>query len=241
MSLNGARCQRGFTLIEVGVAMLIFSLLLVGALSTLRVQTERSRFAETEADLSEAKAAILAFAAVNGRLPCPAAPDKSGTADFGKESCSPARERGLVPWSTLGIQGLDAWGLYFSYQVPQAFTASGWTKSTATALGIYESASATEPTVDAKAVGFAVWSHGPNGHTAINSAGIQQGAAGTADEDSNTPTAPAPLKLVLRAHSDDFDDQGVWVSKFVIFKQLLDTGFDINAGSSSSSSSSGGG
>jgi len=230
------KIQKGFTLIEIGVVMAIVSLLLVGALSALRIQTERSRFADARTALEESKAALLAFSSANRRLPCPADPEASA-ADFGKESCSPAKERGLIPWKTLGIQGTDPWGQYLSYQVVQTFTTSGWTKSSSTSLSILDTTSAGTTAVDEGAVAFAVWSHGPNGHEAINAQGVQQAAATDDDERSNAPNAtPAPkYKVIIRAHSDNFDDQGIWVSKYVFFKQALDSGWDISGSSSSSS------
>lgn len=72
MARPGARRVRGFTLAELAVVTLIIGLLLAGALYTLSAQTEQRNFDETRRRLTAARELLLAFAIVNGRLPCPA-------------------------------------------------------------------------------------------------------------------------------------------------------------------------
>ena len=78
---------RGFSLVELAIVLSILGLLSIGALSALRIQTERARLAETRELLADAREALLNFAAVSGHLPCPA-PDAGGAATA---SCSVAR------------------------------------------------------------------------------------------------------------------------------------------------------
>lgn len=222
----------------------------------LRTLTERSRFAETQASLDEAKAAILAFAAANGRLPCPADVAQLGVDDnqnFGVEhrakypsgdpSCSGADRRGLVPWKTLGIQGADAWGQYLNYETTTNM--SQMRPSSALELGtveVFASRTEANPSVAADAVAFAIWSSGENGHEAFNTQNGLQSPSADSDERSNAASnPPLPLRVIVRAHSDTFDDQGLWVSRFVVFKQMLDAGWPVIPSTTSSSPSSSGG
>src|SRR5215831_7208740 len=62
----------GFTLTELAVVMAIVSLLLGGLLYTLSSQTDQRNFEETRRRLDLARELVLSYAAVNGRLPCPA-------------------------------------------------------------------------------------------------------------------------------------------------------------------------
>jgi prepilin-type N-terminal cleavage/methylation domain-containing protein len=65
------RASRGFTLVELAVAVTIFALILSTALYTFSAQVDQRDFAETQQRLERARELVLAFAMVNGRLPCP--------------------------------------------------------------------------------------------------------------------------------------------------------------------------
>jgi len=62
----------GFTLTELAVVMTIVAFLLGSLMYTLSAQTEQRNFEETRRRLEQARARVLSFAIVNGRLPCPA-------------------------------------------------------------------------------------------------------------------------------------------------------------------------
>lgn len=102
---------RGFTLIEMAVVLVVVSLVLGSLLVPLASQVEQRKIRGTEQTLEQARDAVLAFAAVRGRLPCPA-----GTA-HGQEAfitgptvgdC--ANFWGFLPAATLGLSPLDASG-----------------------------------------------------------------------------------------------------------------------------------
>ncbi len=73
-----ARAFRGFTLVEVAVALAIVGLMMVGAIYTLSAQVEQRSYEETRARLAHARDLLLSYAVVNGRLPCPARSDSAG-------------------------------------------------------------------------------------------------------------------------------------------------------------------
>lgn len=115
---------RGFTLLEVSIALVVLGLMLGGALyaggSVLRGTAET----ETAKRLDRIEEALLVFATVNARLPCPTRPgsnfgveDRSGSASA---TCDGSQENGVVPWRTLGLdreEALDAWGRLVTYRV----------------------------------------------------------------------------------------------------------------------------
>jgi len=123
--------MRGFTLTELAVVFAIVALLLASAMYTLSAQTEQRNFEETRRRLEDARNLVLAFAMVNGRLPCPARSTSSGdevripdlpvTADSGKcQDAVPVEDyyggvvggvtRGLLPARAIGYQNVDAQG-----------------------------------------------------------------------------------------------------------------------------------
>jgi prepilin-type N-terminal cleavage/methylation domain-containing protein len=66
------RSLKGFTLVEVAVVVLIVGLLMAGAIYTLQAQIDQRAYEETRSRLTQARDLLLAYAIVNGRLPCPA-------------------------------------------------------------------------------------------------------------------------------------------------------------------------
>ena len=127
----------GFTLVEMAIVLAIVALLLAGLLPTITGQIEQQRRNETHKQLAEIQQALLGFAIINGRLPCPI--DSTITnptnANYGQEAanCSgnPAAE-GYLPWKTLGVTETDAWGTkrnnagnpwngYWRYRVDRSF------------------------------------------------------------------------------------------------------------------------
>lgn len=105
------RSQGGLSLIELAIGLVIVATLLAGLLVPLASQVDQRRIKETSRLLEEAREALLAFAAVNGRLPCPATDTSRGIETFtglGNGAC--AYQTGFLPAVTLGMSGVDAQG-----------------------------------------------------------------------------------------------------------------------------------
>ena len=127
--------SQGFTLVEMAIVLMIVGLLLGGMLVPLSAQMEQRNVTETRKQLDEIQQALLGFAIVNGRLPCPAdrtTPTGGTNAALipaGQEykdpitgSCAAAivfgnNAVGVLPWATLGLNETDAWGRRYTYQV----------------------------------------------------------------------------------------------------------------------------
>jgi prepilin-type N-terminal cleavage/methylation domain-containing protein len=102
--------QRGFTLIEIAISMLILGLALTGLVLALAQQQQQSYLVNTRTSLAQADQALLAFVVANARLPCPAVVGSNGLESTnGAGQCTaPA---GFLPAVTLGLPNLDAYGL----------------------------------------------------------------------------------------------------------------------------------
>src|SRR5215468_4191829 len=103
-----AGCERGFTLLELAVVVLVVTLLLGSLLVPLATQVEQRNVSETQKRLQEIKEALIGFAMANGRFPCPAG-NQPGDKGIEKFAGVPASGNctnffdGYVPGITLGL------------------------------------------------------------------------------------------------------------------------------------------
>lgn len=119
------RSARGFTLTELAVVFAIVTLLMGGAMATFSAQIDQRNDAETRRRLDAAVEAVLGFAIVNRRLPCPAVAGATGDESpaGGAAPCT-TYYAGFLPGRTLGFQptnasgyAIDAWGNPIRYAV----------------------------------------------------------------------------------------------------------------------------
>ena len=117
--------KRGFTLVELAMALFVIALLMGTLMYTLSAQNDQRMRTDSLRSLDEAKELLITFAIVNGRLPCPASTTSNGAeADStGLGNCTsfytgylPARVIGFQPQDGSGY-GLDAWGNRIRYAI----------------------------------------------------------------------------------------------------------------------------
>ena len=130
-----ALSQRGFSLLEVAIVLVIVAILFTAVGVPLASQLQARRMEETRKLIEEVKDVVLGFTMANARFPCPATANSGGQESFcplgsptgtctGSETtvaqthgnCSHFYN-GFLPASTLGLSGLDdqgflrdAWG-----------------------------------------------------------------------------------------------------------------------------------
>lgn len=120
--------QSGFTLTELAVVMAIIGFLVAGAIMTFNAQIEQRNYDETMRRLNAAADALLAYAIVNRRLPCPAAPAATGVESPAGGTCTNPYD-GFLPAETIGFAyldasryGVDAWNNRIRYAVAANIT-----------------------------------------------------------------------------------------------------------------------
>ena len=151
----------GFTLIEMSVVLVVVALLLGSLLVPLSTQVEQRQVAETQKMLEEAREALIGYAIMNGRLPRPAQSPTNGTE---RGTCAnPGECTGLLPWATLGLPAVDAFGKRLRYSVaPEYATASITFSTPSTNLKTVQTRDgATTPTL-VSGVPAVILSHGAN-------------------------------------------------------------------------------
>lgn len=112
MPSSPRRSRRGFSLLEVVIAIAVAAILAAGLAIPLAAQLQLRRADEARRLLEDARDAILGFAAAHGRLPCPATPQSRGEEAFAAGG-DPLNGRcadfhsGFLPAAALGLGPLD--------------------------------------------------------------------------------------------------------------------------------------
>lgn len=122
----------GFTLIEVVVVLLIFSVIIAMAAAITRGIAASQKRSLTVTRLALMDAALVQFVMQTKRLPCPADGTRLSTdADAGQEAArtdaagctDTTMQHGVVPWRTLGLtegDATDAWDRRLTYRLQPA-------------------------------------------------------------------------------------------------------------------------
>jgi prepilin-type N-terminal cleavage/methylation domain-containing protein len=230
--------QHGFTLTELAVVFAVIALLMGGALMTLSAQLEQRSSDETVRRLNAAAEAVLAYAIVNSRLPCPAI--GTGGDEAGAPNCTswyggflPARTIGFQPTDASGY-GIDAWSNRIRYAVAQNVTAA-YCGGTATNphftsqanlklngvcwkpsdLDVCADAACASRVVSQNNVAFIVFSTGKNGANAASyGAAESENTDGDAVFVSRTPSGS-------EATGGYYDDLMVFVSAGILYSKLI--------------------
>ena len=213
--------NQGFSLVELAIVLIIFTLLAGGLLMTLSAQQEIQRLSQVRRQLADIREALLGYAVANGRLPPAAKPTLiSGTEGAGWSE--EGLEFGVLPWATLGLPETDPWGQRFTYRVNQKFIKA----PTSPALSGFMLGDTGDITVTDGSTNIAtnlpviVISHGCNGLGGYGQDGTQRaGAAG--DEWINASNSTT---FVSRVQSTDFDDEVIWVPLPILMNRMVTAG-----------------
>ena len=207
------RFQRGFTLPELALSMIIISLLLGGLLGPISRQIDQSRANSTQKQLEDIKESLLGYAVIHRRLPCPdltgdgledrlTAPASLAGA-CGVTAIGTAQTLGTLPWATLNLVEADAWNSRFGYRVADEFSVtsdlplptgilSGLSFAAATAGNIViNQRNAAKTTTFLAGGAFAnppgavavIWSFGKNGYGGTQAGGLARPVAPVANVD----------------------------------------------------------
>jgi prepilin-type N-terminal cleavage/methylation domain-containing protein len=212
------KSQSGFTLVEMAVVLVIVGLMLGGLLLPLSAQMDQSRVTETRKGLSEIKEALIGYAIVNGRLPCP---DNDNDGVENAPCNTVAATGGNLPWVTLGVQGRDPWGRLYQYRVSKFFSVP-FSLATGGDLNVYTDK--TLAATEGANVPAVIFSSGKNGAT--------QPPSGTDELENTTDTTSAKFDKNFVNHdfaspaaaNGEFDDILVWISPNILMNRMVAAG-----------------
>jgi prepilin-type N-terminal cleavage/methylation domain-containing protein len=240
------RTSAGFTITELAVVMAVVGLLLGMGMFTLSAQVEQRNTSDTQRRLEDARELLLAFAVVNGRLPCPATANTTGDEAPAAGGVCTSYYGGFLPARTLGFQpvdsagyAVDAWGNRIRYAVSnrswgtamrfttKATTADPWSMSTTpndlvvcsaspAAVGSATCDAGTAATNTSTVVAL-VFSTGKNGSVGGTGLNEARNLDLTALFVYRPPDPPG-------AAGGEFDDQMVWLPVGVLYSRMVAAG-----------------
>lgn len=203
------RKSAGFSLVEMAIVLAIIGLLLGGLLPAISGQIEQQRRNETRKQIDEIKDALIGFAIINGKLPCPA------TVTYGEadSTCTNPSSDNYLPWKTLGVSEADAWGGKWLYRVEPVFASSVpftlTTTSNATLdLQVKDSAGNRLTTASERPLAI-IFSTGQNLVADGENASFE--TTSNATYQSDTP-------------NQSFDDITIWISRPQLFNRMVAAG-----------------
>ncbi|HAT31414.1 MAG TPA: prepilin-type cleavage/methylation domain-containing protein [Janthinobacterium sp.] len=223
--------QRGFSLVEMAIVLVIVGLMIGGLITPLGMQMQQRRIGDTQKALDEAKEALIGFALRYRYLPCPAISATNGLEDRGAQRCSNEKRQGFLPWATLGLPKSDSWNHLFRYSVTPAFSDSGapftLTSPRDISVATRDDAGRLTPATAANDIPAVILSHGKNGYGGTSEQGVRiaNPSSTNADEALNAASATT---FVSRSASDrraapggEFDDIVVWLSPNILYNRMV--------------------
>jgi len=220
-TLNLKSKIQGFSLIELAIVLLIIGFFIGGLLPFTSSQINHRKIVKTDETLEEIKDALLGFAVIHGRLPCP------DTDNDGVENNSPpCNTEGFLPWADLGVGRRDSWGQPFRYRSDSEYSTSIpdslKTEQTSTRLKVKDKAKVidlsseenypddpTPPSNNYSRIVAIIFSYGKN--LAPESENDDFDHIYIQDEYVENKGNP----------TNTFDDRLTWISKFTVINHLV--------------------
>ncbi|PIX96409.1 MAG: prepilin-type cleavage/methylation domain-containing protein [Hydrogenophilales bacterium CG_4_9_14_3_um_filter_63_34] len=236
-----ANSGKGFTLVELAIVLFVITLLLGGMLTPLSQQIAERQNSDTRHTLDAARTALAGYALSHrdssGKpyLPCPDRHGGIGAGDGEEDRLADGRCAvvvGGLPWHSLGVAEVDAWGNRLDYAVSPDYADASHgivhNPVPATQVSLCQEKTCTQPL----AAAAVVLSHGRNGFGAHNAVGKTNLVPISADERANTDSTPRfimhPPTAADRADGE-FDDLAIWLSPAWLLGRLCDPASDCAA------------
>ena len=229
--------SHGFTLVEIAIVMLIVGILLAGLIPTISSQIEQRQTSDTRKQLDEIQQALIGYAVVNGRLPCPASSTSNGVEDPLNTGICNHPNDGFLPSATLGLSNMDSsgfsidgWGNRIRYSVTTAIANAYTTPSGMSSAGI-SALSNADLLVCATSTGITNTSCAPGTSLTANGVAVvivstgKDGINGAANPDEAANMHGATTKtFVTHDSTPTFDDLVVWISPNVLINRMVAAG-----------------
>ncbi len=224
---------KGFSLVEMAIVLVILGVMLGGLVLPLSAQIDQNHQTQTRLALAEIQAALLGFALLNGRLPCPASASSNGVEDpVGGGTCNHPHD-GFVPAVTLSIRptdtngyALDGWGSGANNRIRYAVTtanSSAFTSSiNSLSLNPNLHICAAATNISATTCHISVTTLSASAVAVVISSGKNNQANLASDEEA--ANGDNNITFVSHEPTSEFDDQLSWLSYPLLAHELVNAG-----------------
>ncbi len=223
------KLEKGFSLVEMAVVLVIMGLLLSAVLVPLSTQFDLRNYSDNNKAMNDIKDALVGFGMRNGYLPCPAVSYANGNEDRTLGVCN--KRSGFIPWVTLGLPKLDSWGHLYGYSVTPAYSIASPTIGLSTATDILVRTRDTNGVlVDLSPTPAVIISFGRDGTFGYANDGVQVAnkSATNADEQMNGAATTIFISrdraLSSGAPGGEFDDAVTWISPYQYIEKQVSVG-----------------
>jgi prepilin-type N-terminal cleavage/methylation domain-containing protein len=236
--------QKGFTLVELAIVLVIIGVLLGSFIGSLASRIEITRYNDTKDELEDIKASLIAHAFSmgpgNGFLPCPDAPDDmdaDGISDGDGEAeaaCTAAAgtDAGSIPWVTLGLGAADSWNNRYDYWVDDTFSQPFILTTGSSGRVNTRSNDGTTTPLLANNIVAVIYSRGKNGLGSVGVDGSFKSPIPLTGHPDELENQDGDGVFVSRSptYGDDttdvgtFDDIVVWISEYELKAKMVEAG-----------------
>ena len=237
--ITNIRTTQGFTLVEMTIVLIIVALLTGGLLVGVSAQRNATENIDAQRQLENIKEALLGYAMINGRLPCPAQANLPNTDTNAGVAlvppCDKTLQYGVLPWKTLGLTETDPWGNRFTYFASSRDNSLTpiWSFTNALVAGSLATFTLDTPgnanmkenagagAYIASDLPAVIVSHGSRGAGAYQTSGVRLPNPTSQDEQENTDD---DTTFVSRTPTDNFDDLVIWINPSILKSRMVAAG-----------------
>jgi prepilin-type N-terminal cleavage/methylation domain-containing protein len=218
MNINKFK-NKGFTLVEIAIVLVIVGLMLSAFLTPLRAQLSQRDNTETRGKLSDISEALLGYALNHSAtldskpyLPCP---DTDGDGAENRTANLCTNINGTLPYKDLGLVSTDSWERNFIYQVTQTFanSANGFAFGMNGGITVLDAAGGNALAINIPAI---VISLGENGAVSP--------VVGADQTENTNGDVFFVSKSFTNTAANPFDDLVVWISPNVLMNRMVTAG-----------------
>lgn len=241
------RMQTGFTLVEIAIVLMVVTILLGYTVAMFPAQQNLKKYRQVDREMDEIVEHLIAFAQVNGRLPCPDTSNGTGTID-GLEDQNATFNGceayfGFLPGRTLGVQGvydtigslLDPWGSEYGYAVSDidngtdgilvtvnGIRAEGMTNVNPDLFVCSDSATVGNDDDCAAAASADVAANIPAVVISMGRDAVLPSSSNIQIENTDDFHDGTNDKVYISSsHRDDYDDEVRWISTNLLFSRMI--------------------